>query len=594
MSKQIIAWDLSNLYEGIDDPKIVEDMKNVEILALKFNSEVKGNLVDASLQPIQLKEWYVTLEEIFERMFYLSLFSGLIYSTTSLDDEVKELKAKIEEFSVKIKETVIFFDLELNLISEEKYQEFLNSTELSNYRHALEFNRLKKNHQLSEKEEQIIMMKDLTGSGGFTKLYDEIQSGFMYEFEVDGEKKELTGSELFAYMYNKDKDVRYRALQTFVSKFKENELIFTHIYNNVLKDWDLETKRKNYEKPISRRNFDNEISDKIVETLGDVTSDSNTIVERYYNLKKKVIGLDELRMSDIYAPVGEIDKKYTYEEAVELVKDVNEKFLPEFKDIIKKIYELKHIDVTPRKGKTGGAFCSYGRQTQYPFVFVNFTGNIESVLTLAHELGHALHHYYIQQNQTFTNIGSSLAVAEIASVFNEILAFDYLMEQDLSKDERIALLCNHIEGNFSTSHRQNAFYQFERRVHELMKTKLPTTQDYKDIHVEEMEKMFGNSVSNIKEDYSIYCFVVSHFIHVPFYVYAYNMANLLVIALYQMYLEEKDEFKPKFVKLLSVGTSLTPEQMLAEIGVDLNDPTFWQKGINYLTSQIDKLEELLS
>jgi len=594
MSKQILEWDLSNLYKGYDDPKIEEDMKNIEKLAKKFSSEVKGNLIDTSLKPEQLKEWYIALEEIFERMFYLSLFSGLIYSTTSLDDNVKELKAKVEEFSVKIRETVIFFELELNLISDEKYIEFVNSADLSNYRHALEFNRLKKNHQLSEKEEQIIMMKDLTGSGGFTKLYDEIQSGFMYEFEVDGKKKEMTGSELFAFMYHKDKDVRYRALQTFVSKYKENELIFTHIYNNVLKDWDLETKRKNYERPISRRNFDNEISDKIVETLGDVTSDSNSIVERYYNLKKKVIGLDELRMSDIYAPVGEVEKKYTYEEAIELVKEVNEKFLPEFKDIIQKMYEIKHIDVTPRKGKTGGAFCSYGRQIQYPFVFVNFTGDIESVLTLAHELGHALHHYHIQQNQTFTNIGSSLAVAEIASVFNEILTFDYLMKQNLSKDEKIALLCNHIEGNFSTSHRQNAFYQFERRVHELMKTKLPSTQDYKEIYVEEMEKMFGNSVSNIKEDYEIYCFVVSHFIQVPFYVYAYNMANLLVIALYQMYLEEKDEFKPKFVKLLSVGTSLTPEQMLAEIGVDLNDPTFWQKGINYLTNQIDKLEELLS
>ncbi|MBY9001885.1 MAG: M3 family oligoendopeptidase, partial [Candidatus Heimdallarchaeota archaeon] len=449
-------------------------------------------------------------------------------------------------------------------------------------------------HQLSEKEEQIIMMKDLTGRGGFTKLYDEIESAFMYEFEVDGEKKELTGSEIFAFMYHKDRDVRYRALQTFVSKFKENELIFTHIYNNVLKDWDLETKRKNYEKPISRRNFDNEISDKIVETLGKVTTGSNSIVEKYYNLKKKIIGLDELKMSDIYAPVGEIEKKYTYDEAIDLVKNVNERFLPEFKDIIQKMYELKHIDVTPRKGKTGGAFCSYGRQTQYPFVFVNFTGDIESVLTLAHELGHALHHYYIQQNQTFTNIGSSLAVAEIASVFNEILAFDYLMEQDMSKAEKIALLCNHIEGNFSTSHRQNAFYNFEKRMHELMKTKLPTTQEYKDIYVEEMEKMFGNSVVNIKEDYSICCFVVSHFIHVPFYVYAYNMANLLVIALYQLYLEEKDKFKPKFVKLLSVGTSLTPEQMLAEIGVDLNDPNFWQKGINYLTGQIDKLEELVN
>ncbi len=593
MTKEIISWDLSELYENVDGSRIKEDMQKVEKLAEKFRKNIKGKLNEINLTPLKLKEYFKLYEEIAEARFYLRLYSSLMYSTTSQDDDVKNLHSKIQEFVSNISEKTLFFELELNEIEENKFEDLLNSAELSNYKHEMEYTRRKKPHQLSEKEEQIILMKDITGQEGFIKLYNEIESGFVHEFEVDDETKSLTTSELFSYMYNQDKDIRKRALRTLVTRYQENELAFTHIYNNVMKDWGLENKRRNYTNPISRRNLENEVSDTAVETLGNVTSESNQLVEKYYNLKKKILGLSELRMSDIYAPVGEVSKEYTYPEAIELVKKANEEFDPSFASIVDEMYKRNHIDVTPRKGKQGGAFCSYGKQKKYPYVFVNFTGNIDSVLTLAHELGHATHHYNIQQNQTMINIGSSLPVAEIASVFNEMVAFDYLMKQDLSKEEKIILLANHIEGNFGTSHRQNAFYHFERRIHELMKNKLPTADDYKDIYIEEMEKMFGNSVSHIKEDYASYWSVVSHFIQVPFYVYAYNMSNLLVIALYQMYLEEKDEFVPKFIELLSVGTSKTPAEMLAKMGIDLDDPTFWQKGISYLSFKIDELKELI-
>jgi oligoendopeptidase F len=594
MAKEIMAWDLSDLYSAVDDPNIRKDMSDIEELSKSFVKKVKGNLNSPELNPQKLKEWYELFEEIHEKKFYIYLFTSLQYSTTSLDDDVKNIYSQVQEFNSKINEQILFFHLELNKVTDKKFNELVSSPELQNYKHDLEYNRKLKPHQLSEKEEQIILMKNITGKSGFIKLYNEIESGFVYDFEYEGEVKQYTGSELFSFMYNKDPEVRYKALKTFVSEFEKNELVFTHIYNNVMKDWSIENKRRNYTKPISLRNVENEVSDKAVETLGKVTSESNHIVEKYYKLKKKILGLDDLKMSDLYAPFGDVEKKYTYEEGIELVKIANGKFNPEFAEIVEEMYKKEHIDVTPRKGKQGGAFCSYGKQKKYPFVFVNYTDDIESVLTLAHELGHAIHHYYIQQNQTFTNIDSSLAVAEIASVFNEMIAFDYLMKQDLTKEDRISLLANHIEGNFSTSHRQNAFYHFESRIHELMKEKLPTANEYKDIFVEEMQKMFGNSITNIKEDYASYWSVVSHFIHVPFYVYAYNMSNLLVIALYQMYLEEGEVFVPKLTKLLSVGTSKTPAEMLGEVGIDLDDPNFWSKGINYLSSKVNELEELLS
>jgi oligoendopeptidase F len=594
MSKEIIEWDLSLFYKDVDDPKIEKDMKEIEELALKFNDEVKGKLTDETLIPSKLKEWYKMFEKIWEKMLDLNLYSSYIYSTTSLDDKVKALHSKIEEFRVNIQEQTMFFELDLNKINDEKFEELLNSEELSNYNHHLKFNRQEKPHQLSEKEELIIKLKDLTGVSGFNKLSSELSSSFTYEFEVEGEKKTLTGPELFAYMYHKDKDVRYRALRLYLSKYEENELVFTHIYNNVLKNWVLETKKKNYPTPISRRNLRNEVGDKIVEVLGEVTTKNNTLVERYYNIKKKIIKLPELRMSDMYAPVGEASLKYTYEEAIEIIKEAVKKFNPELVKITEELVKREHIDVTPRKGKEGGAYCGISKQQEYPFVFVNFTGTVDSALTLAHELGHAYHAYNIQQVQTFINVGTALPVAEIASVFNEILTFDHFMSLDLSKEDRIALLANHIESNFATSHRQNAFYRFEKQVHDLLDKQLPTTSDLKGIFAKEMKHMFGNSITNIEEDYASYVFTIPHFISVPFYVYAYNMSNMLVIALYQLYLEQKEEFIPKYMKLLTIGRSLTPEEMLAIVGIDLNDPSFWQKGMDYLSKQIDKLEKLVN
>ncbi len=448
-------------------------------------------------------------------------------------------------------------------------------------------------HQLSENEEQIILMKDMTGVKGFLKLYGEFKSNFTFDFEVDGEMKKLTEAELFAYMYQEKKDLRTKALQKIVAEYKKNEMIFTHIYNNILRDWDLECAKRNFKKPISRRNLENEVSDESVDVCGKVTTESYHIVEKYYNLKKKLLNLPELHMSDLYAPIGQITRKYSYQEALELIKDSDEKFYPELKDIIEKMVEINHIDVTPRKGKNRGAFCAHGKQQHYCFVFVNFVNTIDSVRALAHELGHAFHAYYIQREQNFVNIETSLVVAEIASVFNEMLITDYLMNTDLSKDEKISLLCNIIESKFGTSHRQNAFYRFEKAIHGLLEEKLPTTEEIKDTFVKEMELMFGNSMTNIREEYANYIFVVPHFLSVPFYVYAYNMSNLLVISIYQMYLEQKEEFVPKYLKLLSLGSSLSPEEMLTEIGININDRIFWEKGIKYLSDKIDELEKLV-
>ncbi|MFW9873530.1 MAG: hypothetical protein ACFFG0_10535, partial [Candidatus Thorarchaeota archaeon] len=306
MVQEIIKWDLSEFYKSIDDPSIEKDLIEVEKSVENFYQKVKGKIDDPSLTPKQLLEWYQEYEHVAEQIYYLDHYSYLEYSINSINNEVKSFRSKIEDYKVKFQEKLLFFNLELNMILENKFNELIDTPELENYSHALKFNRLKKNHQLSEQEEQIILMKDITGAKAFIKLYNELKSSFTFDFEVEKKQKKLTEAELFSFMYHQDKDLRFRALSAIVSKYKEYETIFTHTFNNTLKSWDLETKKRNFNTYISRRNLENEVSDESVEILGEVTTKSYSIVEKYYNLKKKVLNLPELHMSDIYVPIGQI------------------------------------------------------------------------------------------------------------------------------------------------------------------------------------------------------------------------------------------------------------------------------------------------
>jgi oligoendopeptidase F len=594
MTQEIIKWDLGDFYENINDSQIELDMKTIENEAKDFVFQTKGKLNEPGLDSQKLKNYLESYEKLAEKLAYLSRFARLSYSTNSLDDKVKAFLSKIEEFGTKIQETILFFQLELNTIDESKFKIFIEDKLLSNYHHFLKITRKRKIHQLSEKEEQIILMKDLVGCNGFSKLYAEITSGYTFPFEKDGETKILTSSELIAHMFGENRELRKKAMLMFVDKHREDELVLTHIFNNIIKDFDLETKKRNYQQPIDQFNLRHETKGEVVQALERATTQSYNIVEKYYNVKKKMLNLEELHIYDIYAPIGKISREYSYEEAISLVVSAAEKFDAEFAEIIKDMVNNGHIDVTPRKGKRGGAFCSYGKIKHLPFVFVNFTGNIRSVLTLAHELGHAVHMFYSLKTQTFLNVHSTLPMAEIASVFMEIMTFDYLLKQDFTKEEQITLLGTHLEDNFATSHRQNAFHRFELQIHELMEKQLPTTKDYTEIYTREIQKMFGNSIVDIEKEYTHYCFVVSHFISVPFYVYAYNLSNMMVIAMYQLYIEKgKDYFVGKYKEMLATGSAKTPDEMVAVFGINLEDTTFWQKGTKYLQSKVEELEKLV-
>ncbi len=444
-----------------------------------------------------------------------------------------------------------------------------------------------------EEEEQMIILKNQYGKNGYNKLYSELVASWEFEMEVDGEIKKLSGPQIRALRMHPDKEVRRKAMKLFFNKYEENKLVIVSIFNNMFKDYYVENQKRGYPTPITRRNMYNEIDDDTVKVLERATTKSYPkLVHRYYKMKKDIIGIDELTLADIYAPLPSVDTKYSWNEAVDLITNAFGEFDKEFKDIFVKMLEDKRIDAPPQTGKRGGALCAGATPNEWPWVFMNYQEKIGDISTLAHEMGHAVHSV-LGMIQSPLNFGISLVTAEVASVFSEMILTDYMLNNvEMSKEEKISFLSATIESNFATSHRQNMFHSWEVMVHELIKEKLITADEYCDIYESEIKKMFGDSVLMTPE-YRWEWSTIPHFLAVHHYVYAYNMSNLLVLGLYGIYLERGKEFIPEFKKLLAVRKAKTPEEMLRDIGIDIKDPEFWDKGLTYLEGMVDQLETLL-
>ncbi|MHA1911496.1 MAG: M3 family oligoendopeptidase [Candidatus Kariarchaeaceae archaeon] len=589
-----IQWDFSEHYSGTEDPKIRDGLSNALSIAKNFLEKYKGKMSSSDLSSQTLKEAIESIEEIQEKTYPIVMYSRLLTSKDSQNSDYKQLVSSVQEKSTEIFNYLIFFELELNELDDEIFDKLIQEETLSNYVHYLNDVRKNKPYQLSETEEQMIILKNQYGKDAFQRLYGELTASWVYEMELDGEMKEMTGPEIRSLRMHPEPEVRRTAMKTFFKKYEENSLTLVNIFNNLFKDYFVENRKRKYPSPITRRNMSNEIKDETVKVLEKATTASYPkLVHRYYNLKKKIIGLEELTLADIYAPLPQVARKYDWDETLDLILKAFEGFDPEFREIVQRMVDEKRIDAPPMPGKRGGAFCAGATPHEYPWVFMNHTGNIRDVFTLAHELGHAIHSV-LGMKQTIMNFNISLVTAEIASVFGEMILSDYIMKNvEMSKEEKIAMLSGNIEDNFATSHRQNMFHRFELIAHELITEKIMTAEEYCDMYEGELKRMFGDSVT-IPEEYRWEWASIPHFLQVYFYVYAYNMSNLLVIALYALYLERGESFIPQFKKLLATRCALTPEEMLSEIGADINDPAFWDRGLEYLEKNLDQLEELLN
>jgi len=418
-----------------------------------------------------------------------------------------------------------------------------------------------------------------------------VSAGFQFEFEIDGELKKMNGSELRALRQHADPDVRRRAMTLFFSRYEENKLIFTHIYNNIIKNHGLEKDMRGYHTAIAIKNIHNDLPDEAVDALHDVTTESNELVQRYYKLKGKLLGLPRMTLADIYAPLPEADKRYSFDEAKAIVLEGFSQFDPDFYRMAKLMFDENRVDAPVAPTKRGGAFCSSATPDIKPYVLLNFLGKQRDVSTIAHEFGHAIHDMLCSK-QTLFNYHPILPLAETASVFSEMIITDMLRKQETDPMAKLALLTDKLEDIFATSHRQNMFSRFERESHLRIEQRLMSSDELCELYLSELKVMFGDSVV-VTPEYHWEWSSIPHIFESPFYVYAYNFGNLLVMSLYQQYLEEGKSFIPKLKDVLACGSVLPPKQIAEIVDADITDRRFWKKSFVYIEGLLNEIETLV-
>lgn len=585
------SWDLSAYFSGKDDPRIFATLAQAKKRAEAFANHWRGNITEAT--PVSdillaIQELEAIMQEGQKPVHYASLLK----TTDSVTPEHGALEQKTQTIYTELYNQIIFFELELLQLSEEALQKLADAEELSNYRHFL-LNLLKtKPHRLPEREEQIMNDLSLTGNGAFTRLFDEELSQKKFPVLVMGKTEEWPEEKVLNMLQNVDRNTRKAGAQALTSGLREDLRRLTYIFNVLGEDKRIHDRYQKFETPEASRHLANEVTQEAVNTMSKAVSEHVRLVADYYDLKRSVLGMSELYDYDRYAPVLETERVYTFEEARELVLTAYGKFSPRMRERASEFFEKNWIDAQTKHGKRGGAFCSYGTPDLHPVVFMNYLGNTKSVLTLAHELGHGVHGS-LMRKQTLFNFDTPLTIAETASVFGEMLVFDSL-RSSVSGKELLALLMGMIEEVFATVFRQHAMYKFEQDFHAARRSEGELKPErISELWIARQKEMFGDSVT-LTDNYRIWWSYIPHFLHTPFYVYAYTFGELLTLSFYDMYKKADDKavFAEKYLTMLEAGGTKTPEELVEPFGIDLSAKEFWEGGLRVVGKMVEEAKKL--
>jgi oligoendopeptidase F len=557
------------------------DVKVVEFEALRpsLSPEVPQ---EAFLDAIHL------LEAISRLANRIAEFAYLSFSADTQDQVIQAFQSDIESRMAIIANRTLFFSLWWKSLDDTAAERLMIRS--GDYRYWLEEMRHFKPHTLTEPEEKIINIKDVTGSMAIVNLYNTLTNRYVYHVEVDGVKKELTRGELMVLVRSHDPTLRGAAYQELYRVYGQDGTILGQMYQTLVRDWHNESlDMRHFANPLAVRNLANDIPDDVVDTLLGVCQDNISVFQRFFHLKARWLGMERLRRYDIYAPVVKTEKKYDFSEAAEMVFDAFQRFEPRVAILARRVLEQKHLDSEVRRGKISGAFCATVAPDITPWVLVNFQGNPDDVATLAHELGHAIHSQLAAEHSLFT-FHSSLPLAETASTFGEIMLVDRLLAAESDPSVRQTLLFRQVDDAYATVMRQAQFAIFERQAHDLVQQGA-TVDELSGVYLENLRNQFGDSVE-VSDEFRWEWVSIPHIYHTPFYVYAYTFGQLLVLALYQQYKVEGEAFKPRYLSLLAAGGSKSPDIILSEAGVNMHSASFWQGGFDVIRGLIEQLETI--
>ena len=583
---KLSPWSLADLYPSHDGPEIEAAFKDLEAKANDFEAFREKLTSDIDFEDFM--EAIKALEEATLAANNLAAYPGLWFAADTQSQDAQALYARVQQFMAKLQNQTLFFSLWWKELDADKAEKLMSIAD--GYHYWLEEMRHFKPHTLTEPEEKIINIKDVNGSDALVRLYDSITNRYVFKVEVDGEVKEMTRGQLSVLVQGSDPDLRETAYKELYRVFGDDGPILGQMYQIRCRDWQAEqVDLRKYASPISARNLVNDLPDDVVDILLEVCEKNTDIFQRYFMLKAKWLGIEKLRRYDIYAPVAEADKTYDFNEGVKLTLEAFEDFSPRVAELAKKVFETDHIDSEVRKGKEDGAFCASVVPGHTPYVKINYQGKANDVATLAHELGHAIHAMLAFDHNVFT-FHSSLPMAENASTFAEMLLVDRLLEVEDDPAVRRDIIFRQVDDAYATIMRQAFFALFEVTAHDMI-AEGATIDQLSEAYMENIKKQFGDAVE-LSDEFKWEWVSIPHFMHVPFYVYAYAFGQLLVFSLYKQFKAEGDSFKPRYIKVLEAGGSASPADICAEAGLDITKPEFWQGGFDVIKEMVEQLEAI--
>ncbi len=580
---ETVRWNLADLYPSEDllETDLAQAFSDAEAFATAWRGRV------ASLPPGDMARALGQLEAIRDRIGKTYTYAFLQWSTDTGDERRGALLQHVREAYTRTLRQLIFFGLEWGQTDDEHATALITSEELAGYRHYLEVERLQRDYLLTEPEEKILAEKAVTGRGAWNRFFDELLGAT--RFRINGEEK--TEQEMLSMLHEPDRTLRQKAALALTEGLVTHRRALTCVFNTVLADKALDDRLRGYATWLSERNLSNEVQAETVEALIEAVTSKYGLAARFYRLKRDLLGYDELFDYDRYAPVGESDRQYTWEEARNIVCTAYRTFHPRMGTIADLFFDQNWIDAPPAPGKQGGAFSHGAVPSAHPYILLNFAGRSRDVQTLAHELGHGIHQYLARQ-QGVLQADTPLTTAETASVFGEMIVFRGMLAQEQNTANRLAMLVGKIDDTVATVFRQVAMNRFEHAIHTERRERGELgSERFADLWIQTQEEMFEGSVT-LGDHYRCWWSYIPHFIHTPGYVYAYAFGELLVLALYARYLDDPKDFPDRYLALLEAGGSDWPHVLAGRIGIDLQDPALWNAGLAAIEDLITEAEGL--
>jgi len=580
-------WDLSDLYPAPDSAELARDLAESAAAAADFAQRYQGKL--AGLAGAELAAAIAEYERIAETLGRLSSYAELRHAAEMTDPTISRQAQDMREKVTDISARTLFFTLELNRLDDDRLAKLLATPSLERYQPWLRDVRAFRPHQLSDEAERLIHERSVAGRQAWIRLFDETLAALRFPFGG----KELGNAEILHLLSDKDEAKRREAAKSLAKVLGENVRLFALVTNTLAKDKEIEDRWRRFATPAASRHLANHLEAEVVAALASaVEAAYPRLSHRYYRIKARWLGKEKLEYWDRNAPLPEDDdREIPWAEARECVLGAYGDFSPELAGVVRRFFERPWIDAPLRPGKAPGAFCHPTVTSAHPYVLLNYQGKTRDVMTLAHELGHGAHQT-LAASQGYLMSDTPLTLAETASVFGEMLTFQALLRGEREKRRRRVMIAAKVEDMLNTVVRQIAFYDFERKLHAERRAGELTAERIGEIWMEVQQKSLGDAF-RFEDEYKLYWSYIPHFIHAPFYVYAYAFGDCLVNSLYAVYERAEPGFQERYFAMLRAGGTLHHKELLAPFGLDASDPGFWAKGLELIERFIGELEATL-